>query len=689
MTVELCSGPGTATWTSDRYSVTVNGSPNYVVQWDTVLKSNASAEGVFDDTQKKCMTKWGADETVTLVVTLIDGSGPITSYELLPNFDDVSAGIDAGALTLEVPSGRKFRVHVNGNRKDPLFVTAGGLQPATPPGSITWAAWTAANPGSTLIADNTKIHFPAGEHTLPQFALGSYTVGLAVGDNCVFTFSRDAIVDGKLYMGLADDCVLQGTGYFHNTSNDPEDTWTAIQGGATYDELQLASMFTSVGGPSYYSTNEIHGLTLFGCAFHFISGGINHVEDTTWVAYSRGGIGNGPAPRPRASDGKSFVLDSFVDAGDDALFATHVEGNIEIRNCSVGTNLNSTIHCGYWAYAGPDVFLNDPGPLVEDCHLYHLGIEDNDTEEGYPSRGDQTIFACRVDASEAEALEGRGHYDLTVRNCRVYGPVRSRGIFLRNELYPYDVTAQEDAAGNIAYFTFENVVFDEVPQQIGYIVGRDFENTPHDITFTNVDLGGTTLTRENFDTYFVTNEFPYNVFIDGVNLMALTPEDGTGLADADTYATTAYAGSYLTARGMNTEWDAATTNTKEVALRRATAWIDETYCDRFKGVRMVSTQALEWPRSFAYDRDGVAIEGIVDALKRATVEVAYRIVIDPTVLDSDQDAGSNLSNASVTVGPITVSDAYAGSQTTANRFPVVVRQLTLGGLIDAGGFAAR
>lgn len=515
MTVELCTGPGTSTFTSDRYACLVNGSPNYVVQWDTQLANNVSTEGNMFDPMKKCMTKWGCDELVELSVSLIDGSGPITSYEMLPHFDDVSAGIDGGVLILEVPAGRKFRLHVNGNKLDPLFVTSGPLASAIPAGATEWGDWLAAHPGQGFIEDGTVIYFPPGEHTIPQFAAPPYdSVGIIAGDNCTFYFDRDAVVDGRFYLGVTDNTVFRGPGYFHNVSSDPEDVWDLILGGATFDEQSFYALFTNSGGP-FLCSCTLQEMTLFGSAFGCVVGGVNKIEDATFICYSRGGIGTGPDVRPRLVDGKSFLVRSLIDAGDDAVFATAVQGNTLIEDCSIGTNLNSTVHLGYWGYtSGRTDLFNNPGPLVKDCHLYHLGIADNDTEVGYPSRGDTTVFGCRVDASEATALAGSGHYNVKVRDCRIYGTCNARVIWLRNELYPYDVNNQFDAAGNIGYFEFTNLVVDELPPLPSYIVGRDIQNTPHDIWITGMTIDGTPVTSANFSTYFTTNSTVYNLFVD-------------------------------------------------------------------------------------------------------------------------------------------------------------------------------
>lgn len=74
--------------------------------------------------------------------------------------------------------------------------------------------------------------------------------------------------------------------------------------------------------------------------------------------------------------------------------------------------------------------------------------------------------------------------------------------------------------------------------------------------------------------------------------MSLIVEDGTGLSSADSYVAVTDANSYHTAMG-NSAWTGADT-LKEVALRRATQYIDSQY--RFRGERLLLTQSLEFPR---------------------------------------------------------------------------------------------
>ena len=81
--------------------------------------------------------------------------------------------------------------------------------------------------------------------------------------------------------------------------------------------------------------------------------------------------------------------------------------------------------------------------------------------------------------------------------------------------------------------------------------------------------------------------------------MALTVETGTGSATADSYISEADAITYLdnlAASGSSNVFTAATTAASEIALRNATRTIDSMFALRFKGARLLGTQALQWLR---------------------------------------------------------------------------------------------
>lgn len=107
--------------------------------------------------------------------------------------------------------------------------------------------------------------------------------------------------------------------------------------------------------------------------------------------------------------------------------------------------------------------------------------------------------------------------------------------------------------------------------------------------------------------------------------MAFVVEDGTGLPDANSYASVAEADAYHADRG-NTAW-AGIEVVKESALVRATDYIEQVYSGRWKGARLTDNQALEWPRT--------AAEGIPSHIKQAVFQLALEGVsganLNPTL----------------------------------------------------------
>jgi len=170
---------------------------------------------------------------------------------------------------------------------------------------------------------------------------------------------------------------------------------------------------------------------------------------------------------------------------------------------------------------------------------------------------------------------------------------------------------------------------------------------------------------------------------------ALVVEDGTGLATANSYATTAFCDTYFANQGGLAAWTNANMQVRTRALVQATMWLDANYGTRFAGYRGSNTQALEFPRSLAYDAQGYAIEGIPLSLKRATAEMARRWLEDATQLNPDVAAGSNVTQDTVSVGPISISKTYAGGKDGEKRFKIVDRLFQVAGLIDSGGWAKR
>lgn len=83
--------------------------------------------------------------------------------------------------------------------------------------------------------------------------------------------------------------------------------------------------------------------------------------------------------------------------------------------------------------------------------------------------------------------------------------------------------------------------------------------------------------------------------------LVLVKEDGSGLANANSYANAADGDAYHLGHYYASAWTSATTGNKEIALVMATRLIDASY--QFNGFKKGNLQALQWPREAAIDPD--------------------------------------------------------------------------------------
>jgi len=112
--------------------------------------------------------------------------------------------------------------------------------------------------------------------------------------------------------------------------------------------------------------------------------------------------------------------------------------------------------------------------------------------------------------------------------------------------------------------------------------------------------------------------------------MALTliKEDGTGKADANSYADVTDGDGYHEGHLYATAWTAATTANKEKALVMATRLLDAEY--QFGGNKTNELQALQWPREACRDPDGadsLDSDAVPPAVVNATCELARELLV--------------------------------------------------------------
>lgn len=143
--------------------------------------------------------------------------------------------------------------------------------------------------------------------------------------------------------------------------------------------------------------------------------------------------------------------------------------------------------------------------------------------------------------------------------------------------------------------------------------------------------------------------------------MSLIVEDGTGMENAESYASVAQADARLAALGM-TNWAALTSTEKEQALRRATVAMGQFCGGRWKGTRLYRIQALDWPRY------GVEVDGYGIPSTEVPVDVVSAC-IDLALKAAAGDLNPDLSRAvkREKVGPLETEYADYSPQATQYR----------------------
>lgn len=96
--------------------------------------------------------------------------------------------------------------------------------------------------------------------------------------------------------------------------------------------------------------------------------------------------------------------------------------------------------------------------------------------------------------------------------------------------------------------------------------------------------------------------------------LVLVKEDGTGKADANSYADVTEGDAFHDAHLYASDWTAASAANKAVALVMATRLIDAHY--QFRGFKAHDTQALQWPRELARDDDALSTPAFLSLAQR-------------------------------------------------------------------------
>lgn len=144
-------------------------------------------------------------------------------------------------------------------------------------------------------------------------------------------------------------------------------------------------------------------------------------------------------------------------------------------------------------------------------------------------------------------------------------------------------------------------------------------------------------------------------------------EDGTGLTDAQVYASAADVVRYASARDKM--FDIGLDG--EAAIIRATTWLEAAY--NWPGTRTHGrSQSLQWPRSGVIDADGYAItdDEIPSEIIAASCEAAIREYSAPGFLTPDVVPGKVVQSARVD-GAVSVTYAVRKGDDVSGQIPVI------------------
>ena len=163
--------------------------------------------------------------------------------------------------------------------------------------------------------------------------------------------------------------------------------------------------------------------------------------------------------------------------------------------------------------------------------------------------------------------------------------------------------------------------------------------------------------------------------------MAFTPETGAGLTDSNAYMTVEEFKAHHTDRGQAAATDGTFTDGDiENLIVQATDYLDKRFGVRFRGSKSDSRQALQWPRTDAYDNADYLISGVPAQVKKACAEYALLAgqlgrnlaplppagfpVVDPATGEVTQQGSGPITRKTEKVGPIEDTTEYADGNST-------------------------
>jgi hypothetical protein len=168
--------------------------------------------------------------------------------------------------------------------------------------------------------------------------------------------------------------------------------------------------------------------------------------------------------------------------------------------------------------------------------------------------------------------------------------------------------------------------------------------------------------------------------------MALTVEDGSALADADSFAELTFIDAYLAARGKTT-WAALSESVRELHARNACDYMEQVYGLQYIGTRYSKAQGRAWPRTGAYLYGELVLDDEIPILlQQVQAELAYRssTLSGGLLPDIETGAGGVVKRTRSKVGPLEEEIEYTeGTSVAYPTFPAVTAMIAP--LLKRGG----
>lgn len=168
-----------------------------------------------------------------------------------------------------------------------------------------------------------------------------------------------------------------------------------------------------------------------------------------------------------------------------------------------------------------------------------------------------------------------------------------------------------------------------------------------------------------------------------------TVEDGTGLADANAYITATEMREYFNDRGVTFS---ETDDELQLKIVEATDYVEIRFYNTFRGsAEFPETQALSFPRTGVYGKNGIELATIPTVLKNAVAEYAQRALTAPLL--SDPTLSASVRRTRDKVGPLETEVEYIGgfvpTINTYTKPDLMMRELVSGGSSPFSGRAYR